>query len=196
VITSAFPWDRPSADPDRALVDRMAGGDPDALRSLCEIHGPHVLAFLVGQLGDRSLAEDVAQEVMLAAWRGAARFRGESRVRTWLLGIAHHLAANTRRRNGHMTVSVDDGVIDRHCNRDDLGATSDAGIDARIDLRAALHCLPPHQRAALGLVFFHGMSVDETARILGVAPGTVKSRLHRARAALRAQLGATYEHDL
>jgi RNA polymerase sigma-70 factor (ECF subfamily) len=85
-------------DPDLCLVRAMAEGDTHALDQLYARHGPGLLVFLVGQLGDRQVAEEVLQDVMLVAWQGAAAFRGDSRVHTWLLVIARHRAINLLRR--------------------------------------------------------------------------------------------------
>jgi RNA polymerase sigma-70 factor, ECF subfamily len=74
-------------DPDLRLVHAMAAGDTQALETLYARHGRSILAYLIGQLNDRQLAEEILQDVMLAAWRGAESFRGESKVRkphSWL----------------------------------------------------------------------------------------------------------------
>jgi RNA polymerase sigma-70 factor (ECF subfamily) len=86
-------------DPDFPLVQALADGDERALEILYARHGPHLFAYLTGLLGDSALAEEVVQDVMLAAWRGAAFFRGESTVRTWLLAIARRRARRTGRRH-------------------------------------------------------------------------------------------------
>jgi hypothetical protein len=85
-------------DPDIELLRRMARQDEDALADLYQLYGPGLLAYLAARLGDRRLAEEVLQEVMVAAWRSAPRFRGECRVRTWLLTIARTRAINAYQR--------------------------------------------------------------------------------------------------
>jgi RNA polymerase sigma-70 factor, ECF subfamily len=176
-------------DADASLVYAMAQGDLTALSRLYEAHGRGVLAYLVGQLGDQQLAEEVLQDVMLAAWHGAAAFRGESKVRTWLLAIAHNRAINARRRRVVPLTMVDPVTL----NRRNPGPTSTERADHRVDLRAALRALPPEQRAVIDLVLYHGLAIADVAAILEIAPGTVKSRLHRARAALRARLEPDHE---
>lgn len=169
-------------DEDRNLVQAMARGETRALEGLYARQGPGIMAYLLGRLDDRRLAEEILQDVMLAAWRSAEGFRGQSRVRTWLLAIAHNRAINARRRAELPTVDLEAGPtpVARGAGRDRL--------DARLDLRAALRELPEDQRSTLELVFYHGLSVAEAAEVLTVAPGTVKSRLHRARRALRQAL--------
>lgn len=167
-----------TADPDFELLQRVARQDEQALEALYQQYAPGLLAYLAGRLGDARLAEEVLQDVMLAAWRNAPRFRGECRVRTWLLTIARSRAINAYHRQ--ITPRGRDVPLDEP----NLPA-SDAEPGAYTDLRTALTGLPEEQRETLELVFYHGLSLDETAQVLNVAPGTVKSRLHRAKAHLR-----------
>ncbi len=181
------PLHPPAADLDVALVRRVAAGDREAHRMLFERFGREILAYLVGRLGDRGAAEDLVQEIMLDLWRhSAARFRGESRVRTWLLAIAHHRACNELRRRSRLAVAEDPVALAM------TSGTSRGGqpggpwrSEELIDLDQAILGLPDAQRAALELVFYHGLSIDETAAVLDCAPGTIKSRLSRAKAELR-----------
>lgn len=174
-------------DPDRALVRRMAEGDVEAHRALYEAHGRAVLAYLAGRTDDPGQAEELLHDVMLAAWRGAAAFRGDSRVRTWLLVIAHNAACNERRRRQRLTLLPEPERVE--AARNGHGAVRPgAALDDRIDLEAALQRLPAGQRDVLELVFAHGLAQDEAAAVLGVAVGTVKSRLNRAKERLRRHL--------
>jgi RNA polymerase sigma-70 factor (ECF subfamily) len=173
---------------DHTLVRAMAAGEEAALDALYARHGARLLAYLLGQLGERALAEEALQDVMLAAWKGAPHFRAESRVTTWLIGIARYRALNVRRgqRPHHREAA----------SLDTLGSLADGEGDDpfahELVVRTALAALPAHQRETLELIFYHQLSGDEAAAVLGVAPGTVKSRLHRALAALRARLHPTY----
>jgi len=160
----------------------MAQGDIYALDELYARHGRYLLNFLIGQLGGDALhAEEVLQNVMLAAWKGAGNFRGESKVRTWLLAIARNQAINARRGKRFDQTELDEALADTSTGpfeallRDDM----------RADLRQALLQLPQEQRETLELVFFHHMSGAEAAHILGVSEGTIKSRLQRAKETLR-----------
>lgn len=175
-------------DADAALVRAMAGGDAAALSALYARHGGGVLSYLVGHVGDRRLAEELLQDVMLAAWRSAAAFRGDARVRTWLLTIAHNRSINALRRRRLATVQLTHREVDP---RAAAGGQPERATD-RLDLRHAVANLPDDQRGALELVFFHELSVAEAAQVLGIAEGTVKSRLHRARGTLRVRL---HDHD-
>lgn len=175
----------PVAD-ELALVRAMARGDDTALGRLYALHGGGVLAYLRGRVEDGRLAEELLQDVMLAAWRGAAAFRGDARVRTWLLAIAHNRCINARRRRRVATVELAPRQVDPAGGGDGLAERA----TERLDLRRAVAELPEDQRAALELVFYHGLALAEAAQVLGVAEGTIKSRLHRARGALRDRLDA------
>lgn len=175
-----FPGPPPARDGDAVdarLVRAVAGGDPGALEALYARHGLRLLSYLAGQVGDRALAEEVLQDVMLAVWRGASNFRGDCRVTTWLLAIARRRAISARQ-----------GRAPAHAPLSDQFPTGDTGpqeaLERRADrdaVRAALDRLPADQRETLELVFYHGLSGPEAAEVLGIAPGTVKSRLHRAK---------------
>lgn len=171
-------------DADTAVVRAMASGDAAALTELYARHGGGVLSYLLGRVIDRRMAEELLQDVMLAAWRGAPAFRGDARVRTWLLTIAHNRSINAMRRRQVVTVELAPRQVDP---RGGTNGLPDHTTD-RLDLRRAVDCLPEDQRTALDLVFFHELSIAEAARVLGVAEGTVKSRLHRARGTLRERL--------
>lgn len=168
-------------DPDLTLIRALANGDERALEELYARHGPALLAYLAGRLGDRQQAEEVLQDVMLAAWKGAAKFRGESQVRTWLLSIARYRAINAQRRRTLPRASFYEAASASRAGPLE-GLMQEASRD---QVRQALGQLPADQRETLELVFYHELSGPEAAAVLGVAPGTVKSRLHRAKAALR-----------
>jgi RNA polymerase sigma-70 factor (ECF subfamily) len=168
-------------DPDFALVQAMAVGDLSALDELYTRHGANVLNYLTSFLRDRALAEEVLQDVMLAAWEHAAAFRGESKVRTWLLTIARHRAINAQRRNLPSFVPLDESTF-----------TADTTPLEKVErksrqeaLQAAIQQLPPFHQEILVLIFYHQLSGPEVAEVLGVSLGTVKSRLHRAKEMLR-----------
>jgi RNA polymerase sigma factor (sigma-70 family) len=176
------------ADPDFALLQRIAERDEDALGKLYQKYAHGLLVYLFGRLGDVGLAEEILQDVMLAVWRNAPRFRGECRVWTWLLAIAHNRSINAYHRQIKPTaveVSLDD---QQTAHKGEMLGQYD-------DLRTAFQALPVEQRETLELVFYHGLSLQETALVLKVAPGTVKSRLHRAKARLRDLINRESEPD-
>lgn len=175
---------QPQADPDLLLIQGMAAGDSRALDELYARHGRAILGFLMAHLRDnRQLAEEVLQDVMLAAWNHARDFRGDSRVKTWLLVIARNRALNAVRRRSPTWVELHD---DYTAYDEDTSPLERVERQVQIkNVRLAIENLPPHHREILVLVFFDGLSGVEVAQVLGISEGTVKSRLHRAREALR-----------
>jgi len=181
-VKTNWSMENKTADPDYALVRAIAHGDARAMDKLYSRHGPGVLAYLSSRLGNRQWAEEVLQEVMLAVWQGAGGFRGDSRVLTWLMTIARNRMINALKR--------DKTQYDQPLN-DETGSIfsqDDAEIEHKVhfdELRSAISKLPDKQRETLELVFIHGLSNHETAAVLGIPTGTVKSRLFRAKARLR-----------
>jgi RNA polymerase sigma-70 factor (ECF subfamily) len=162
-------------DPDLPLLLAMGRGDAAALAELYRLRGPALLAYLTARLDDRGLAEEVLQDVMLAAWQAAGRFRGQGRVMAWLLAIARTRAINAYHRQVRphaAQVALDEASAQE--SGEPFGFQHE-------ELSAGLRTLPAEQREALELVFYHGLSLQETAQVMSVAVGTVKSRLHRAR---------------
>jgi len=168
-------------DPDLALVRGMAAGNGSDLDELYARYGPPIFSYLMARLEEHALAEEVLQDVMYAAWTGAAQFRGESKVLTWLLTIAHNRAINARRRRTPPIVPLHDDIRDT-----DTGPFEQVMRGSeRLVVRETLNRLPAHHREVLVLVFYHQLTESEVAEVLGIAVGTVKSRLHRAKEELR-----------
>jgi RNA polymerase sigma-70 factor (ECF subfamily) len=178
-----------------SLVQRCAVGDETACSELVGEHQRMVVQLAVNLLGDRDEALDLSQEVFLRVFRTIHRFRGQSSLRTWIYRIAVNQARNRhrfwRRRHRGDQVSLDAHVA----AHGDVLSGGQAGPDrvlAQKELAAklnhALDNLPFDQRTAIVLREIDGLSYDEIAYSLGVAVGTVKSRLTRARQALRLEL--------
>lgn len=172
------------ADDDAGLLAAAAGGDQDAFARLVDRHAGMVIAVCRRHTGDD--AEDVAQETFVKAWRAAGSFSGASSVRTWLYRIAINAARDRlryeRRRPASADVSV--GELAERCHEP---ADIDEQLAARgVDtpMRHALAQLAPAQREVVVLADVFGVSHAELARRQDVAPGTIKSRLHRAHARL------------
>ena len=116
-------------DTDLALIQAIAGGDVPALNELYTRHGANILNYLTSLLHDRPLAEEVLQDVMLAVWENAARFRGDSKVRTWLLSIARNKAINTQRRSTPALVQMDEEFYATDTDAARESRTQDAAAD-------------------------------------------------------------------
>ncbi len=171
-----------TADPDYALIRAIAQGDGFAMDELYTRHGPGLLTYLSSRLGNRQWAEEVLQEVMFAVWKSAGRFRGESRVYTWMIIIARNRAINAFQRDK----SLSDKPLEDETGAIPAQIDTDIELRAQLDeLRSAVSQLPDEQRETLELVFIHGLSNHETAAVLNIPSGTVKSRLFRAKARLR-----------
>ena len=179
------------------LVQRCAAGDEDASATLVAEHHRMVFGLATHLLGNRDEALDLTQEVFLRVFRTIHRFRGQSALRTWIYRITVNQARNRQRwwRRRHQGDQVS---LDAHLQRcGDLAQRTDATAPDRVfashelagRLRAAIDRLPFEQRTAIVLRELEGLSYEEIAFSLGLAIGTVKSRLTRARQALRAELG-------
>lgn len=178
------------ADPDLPLIQAMAAGDTSALDALYERHGRGIFSFLMAHLQENhALAEEVLQDVMLAAWQNASKFRQESKVRTWLLVIARNRAINARRRRNLQLVELEENIIS---SDDDTSPLEQVHRNTNYELlRQAIRQLPAAHQEILTLVFFQQLSGPEIALVLGISEGTVKSRLHRAKESLRRILHLT-----
>jgi RNA polymerase sigma-70 factor (ECF subfamily) len=182
-------------DREAALVQRCAAGDESASAELVAEHQRTVVQLATNLLGDREEALDLSQEVFLRVFRTIHRFRGHSSLRTWIYRIAVNQARNRhrfwRRRHRADQVSLDQHVAAHGDVFSGLGPTPErvlAQKELAERLRAALDKLPFDQRTAIVLREVDGLSYEEIAYSLELAVGTVKSRLTRARQALRAEL--------
>ena len=178
-----------------ALVQRCAAGDEAACTELVGEHQRMVIQLAMNLLGDRDEAVDLSQEVFLRVFRTIHRFRGQSSLRTWIYRIAVNQARNKhrfwRRRHRADQVSLDEHLASHGEFVSDGDATPErvlAQKELAARLQTALDRLPFDQRTAIVLREIDGLSYDEIAFSLGLAIGTVKSRLTRARQALRLEL--------
>ncbi|MEV0613481.1 RNA polymerase sigma factor [Nonomuraea sp. NPDC050404] len=169
------------ADDEQALRGTEQG-DRSALVTLYNRHAPALLAHLTLVTGDRGLAEEVLQDTMLAIWRNAGSFKNQSSVRSWIFSIARRQARDRLRRRRPKVVSQE--LLSEHPAaepgpEDIVFDRAKAAMVAReIKRLSVVH------REVLNLTFGTGLSLAETAAVLDVPIGTVKSRLSAARAAL------------
>lgn len=164
---------------DSLLLGRIAKGDRNAFHALYERHADRIFRYVLGLIRKPHLAEEVLQETMLAVWNGAAKFRGASQVGTWVLGIARNQAYGLLRREERGR---------RLPEEPDKTADPAPDIERSVAVTDALETLPPAQREVLHLVYYENLSVRETAEILGIPAGTVKSRMFHARQTLEKEL--------
>jgi RNA polymerase sigma-70 factor (ECF subfamily) len=178
-----------------ALVERCAAGDESACTELVAVHQRMVFSLGLHLLGDRDEALDLSQEVFLRVFRTISSFRGQSALRTWIYRIVVNQARNRqrwwRRRHRADQVSLDDHVQqfgDMVSHAEVLPDRLLASKETAACIWQSLAKLPFDQRTALILREIDGLRYEEIAYSLGVAVGTVKSRLTRARQALREDL--------
>jgi RNA polymerase sigma-70 factor (ECF subfamily) len=168
-----------------SLVARARGGDLSAFESVYRMHAAHVLAVCLRLAIDRREAEELAQDAWVRAWERLGTFRGDATFGTWMHRLTVNLLLDRRRsdtRWRRRLVSMEDesGVA--------RAATPAAPAGARLDLERAVRALPEGARTVFLLHEVDGYKHQEIADRLGVAVGTVKAQLHRARKLLQAAL--------
>ncbi len=184
---------------DARLVERARDGDVEAFGLLVERNQDYVYNAVYHMTGGGADAEDIAQEVFMRAYDNIARFEGRSAFRTWLYGIMlNTVRSHWRRRDRRRTVSLE-GPGDEEGNpRPDpawdgdgppRAATRGEQVEA---VRAAIAALDEDSREILVLRDLQGLTYEELGEALALPAGTVKSRLHRARLALKEKLAPLY----
>jgi RNA polymerase sigma-70 factor (ECF subfamily) len=177
----------PTGD-DALLVDRLRRGDARAFEDLVIAYQHRVFGVALRMLGNRAEAEELAQEVFLRVHRGIGEFRGEAKLSTWLYGIASRLCLSRLSGGERKLVRQGEETLERL-----PGAGGDPA--ARVEeneLTQALHRaideLSEERRIVVVLRDVEGLSYEEIATALDLEPGTVRSRLHRARMDLKEKL--------
>ncbi|MDR3068297.1 MAG: RNA polymerase sigma factor [Cellulomonas sp.] len=169
------------ATSDSDLLARACSGDQQAFEALVAPHRRTLWGVCLRITGNHHLAEDALQDALLAAWRNLAQFRGESAVSTWLYRIASNAAlAQVRRRRDETVEAIPETA--------DEWADPQHGVAERDRVAEALRQVPPDFREALVLREYGDFTYEQIAAHQGIGVQTVKSRLSRARAALRAVL--------
>jgi RNA polymerase sigma-70 factor (ECF subfamily) len=174
----------------RTVGDNRGPEAAEALvRSLYAEHGRSLLAYATRLTGDRAAAEDVVQETLVRAWKHADDLTGgQGSVRGWLLTVARNIVTDRARARAVRPAEVAD-VVDRPPLE---GDHSESVVNAMV-LLAALDQVSPEHREVLVELYYRGRSVAEAAKVLGIPPGTVKSRSYYALRALRAVMAGQAE---
>ncbi len=173
------------------MIARAQAGDIRAFEQLSGAYADRVFMLLLQLLGDRSESEDVAQEVMLRAWQGITRFRGQSSYFTWLYRIAVNEANRALEKRARRPPGVSIGAHELQLPASPAHEPSRQAENSELRraLSQALAQLPPELRTAIVLRDVEGLSTQEAADIAGVSRAAFKSRLHQARLRVRAAIG-------
>jgi RNA polymerase sigma-70 factor (ECF subfamily) len=178
-------------DTEGSLLARAQAGDVGAFEQLSGAYAGRLYRLLLMLLGDQAAAQDVAQEVMLRAWRSIGRFEGRASYFTWLYRIAVNEANRALERRARRPADVPIGErelqLPASSAYDPARQVEDSEL--RLALGRALADLPPPLRTAIVLRDVEGLSTQEAAEIADVSQAAFKSRLHQARLRVRAFLG-------
>lgn len=174
-----------SAPDDQTLLEALADGDLGALRELYDRHAPWLSVRLARRCNDREVVADVLQDTFVAVWQGAGRYQADGEVGAWIWGIAiRRLVSRLRTRRDVVLLP-------------DLSARASASVAVEDellqgveygDLGRAMASLSPEMRAVIQATVLDGLTTREAASLLHIPQGTVKTRVHRAKAHLRASL--------
>lgn len=174
----------------RAWLKASAGGDRASFEHLYRHCQPRLRRFVLRCCAREDMADEIVNEALWMAWRGAASFRGDSRVSTWIHGIAYRC----------MLKALRDGVSNEEINASALAETELAQAEPSVHegperemrdwVSRGLATLPTEQRITLELAYYLGESCEDIARIMNCATGTVKARMFHARVRLRNVLPA------
>lgn len=167
-------------DSDLELLRRVAAEDRDALSELFRIYQPRLFKFIYRMTSSYTTTDELVCDVMFTVWQKAATFRGESRVSTWILGIAYR--RTLRHLSRHRPLPPSSADTER--------LADEAGVDIEREnwVRLGIDSLSDVQRITVMLVFYLGLSYEEVSEVSGCPVNTVKTRMFHARRNLKKQL--------
>ena len=167
-------------------VRRAQAGDADAFEAVYRSHAPRVYAVCLRMSGDAGHARELLQDVFVRAWERLGTFRGESEFGSWL----HRLAVNVVLMDRRLAARRAEDALEHESGEErELPGQAEAPLGLRMDLEQAIAKLPPMARQVLVLYDIEGYEHAEVGRLLGIAEGTSKAHLFRARRLLRRSLG-------
>lgn len=172
------------ADPDLADVVRVLGGEVRAFEGIVRRWQAPLVNMAWRYCRDRGRAEEMAQEAFLRAWRGLAQWRRESSFSTWLFALAANVFRSELRRFPTVTLPMEEAPEPATAATQDWNLVERSRDEA---VRSAVLALPPRYREPVLLYYFHEMDLAAAAHTMGLPEGTMKARLSRARALLKAR---------
>lgn len=179
----------PLSGEDESLIGRAQGGEARAFEELYRTHVDRVYALCLRMSADRERAEQLTQDTFVRCWEKLGTFRGESRFSSWLFRMAVNVVLNDQRSRKRRHLRLEStGDLGRYAR-----AVPEGRTEERIDVERALAGLPEAARNALVLYGIEGYKYREIAEMTGLAEGTVKAQIHRARKLLEEALYRTAE---
>ena len=181
------------------LIARVRGGDDEAFRLIFDRYGRPVISFIYDMVGRRDLAEELAQETFVRAYRGIGSLKDDTKLSTWLFGIAKNVARESIRSRvrDHNKVEMEDDGVAQLSDKDLLPDDQLLSKELNSVIHEALAGLDADKREVFTLKIFHQRSYEEIAAITGFSVAKLKTDLHRARAEMRRRiqpyLGVGYE---
>lgn len=173
------------------IIRTVLGGRQQAYALLVDRYQKYVFTLTLRYINDRELAEELAQDVFVKAYRSLADYRGESKFSTWLYTIVHSVCISALRKKQHPIVLIEDLPITYAAADNQTQRMLDARSD-KVQLAAAISLLDPTDAEVIVLFYQAEQSIEEIGHITGQTPGNVKVRLHRARQRLRSILMTKY----
>jgi RNA polymerase sigma-70 factor (ECF subfamily) len=186
---TTMPEPRPTHEIAAAVIEQAKRGDQEAFAALVRHYDPGLRALAYRLLGDRDRMDDALQEAYVKAYRALPRFRGSSKLSTWLYRIAYRACLDELKRSRRVVQLPLREVAEPPDPRSGVAEA----VASKRDLAEALSALAPEDRATVLMVDVQGFGYRDAGAVLGVPAGTIASRLNRARAALRRALGEQAE---
>lgn len=177
---------------DKELIEKTGKGDMTAYETLYRRYETKIYHYLLSSLYDETVAEDLLAEVMVAVWKGAKTFKGESQVSTWIFGIARHKMLDgirSRTKKSQEMVEIDEAT-----EIADPAKSPESKVEQEAEgkiVQQAMEALSPEHREVLFLAFYEELPYQEIASRLGVPVNTVKTRIFYA----KQQLKRTLQHS-
>lgn len=178
----------PQNEEELALLRLIARGDRSALTRLYMMYHARLFKFVFRLTRSYSTADELVNDVMLVVWEKAASFRGDSKVSTWIFGIAYR---QTMRR-----VTKKQLQLSPLTDVENSGHDHDASLEIEDWIKQGLHALPAAQQLTVVLVFYLGLTYEETAKVTDCPVNTVKTRMFHARRKLKEYLSASAVPEL
>lgn len=172
---------------ERLLLERIADGDREAFDELFKEYHPRLFRFVFRMTASYQTSDEIVNDILLTVWQSARAFRGDSKVSTWIFGIAYRQSLSRLRKRKNKTVPISDDIADAE------------NLHQRVEqedwLQRGILLLPPKQLLTVMLVYYLGLTCEETAAATGSPVNSVKTRMFHARRKLRVYLSKSAGHQ-